>query len=158
MRLYRLDCLRPTRPTAGFSVVEVALITTVILIMAAVSVPLVQGVMRDYRFRNAVSATVAAIQGTRFQAIMRGAPHAIEFDPATSTYQLYRQPVAGGAFVPVGNPLPIQGAVFSARTRLVCQPNGMVAAAVGSLSLELTHGDASKQIIVSRFGNVHVEP
>ena len=147
------------RAAAGFSMIELALVMVVSLILLAFSIPMVQSTIRQYRYRNAVVAATMAIQATRFQAIRNGFPYAIEFSPATNTYQVSNLPPTAAAFANVGGPVPLEGglAVISQQTRLEFNPNGTVQATVGNLSFALSYGSQTKTISVSRVGRVSVQ-
>ncbi len=147
-------------PSSGFSMLELVVTVTLILALASFAVPMVQSVLQDYRYRNAVTSVTMAIQATRFQAIRNGYPFAIEFDPATNTYQVSSQPSGAAAFSNVGPAIPLEGAagvVISQPTRLQFSPNGMVQATVGSLSISMSYGSKTKTINVSRAGRVFIQ-
>ncbi len=138
--------------------IELVVALTVILSFLAFAVPIVQGVVENFRLRTAATSVAMAIQATRFQAIRSGYPFAIEFNPATNSYQVYSRPTGAAGFTAVGRPVPLEGSgVLAQATRLEFRPNGMVDVTAGSLTLTLTHGDNQKSIIVSRAGRVQVQ-
>ncbi len=142
----------------GFSMIELVVALTVVLSFLAFAVPIVQGVMENFRLRTAATSVAMAIQATRFQAIRHGYPFAIEFDPKTNSYRVYSRPTGATGFTPVGGPVPLEGAgVLAETTRLEFRPNGMVDVIAGSLTLTLSHGSNTKSIIVSRAGRVQVQ-
>jgi Tfp pilus assembly protein FimT len=137
---------------------ELVVVLTVVLSFLAFAVPIVQGVVENFRLRNAATSVAMAIQATRFQAIRNGYPFAIEFNPATSSYQVYSRPTGAAGFTAVGRPVPLEGSgVLAETTRLVFRPNGMVDVTAGSLTLRLKQGNNEKSIIVSRAGRVQVQ-
>ncbi|MGH9815390.1 MAG: pilus assembly FimT family protein [Candidatus Acidiferrales bacterium] len=147
------------RTAAGFSLIEIVLVLVISFILLAISIPMVQSSIRQYRYRNAVVAATMAIQATRFQAIRNGFPYAIEFAPATNTYQVSNLPPTAAAFANVGGPVPLESglAVISQQTRLEFSPNGTVQATAGALNFALSYGSQTKTIAVSRVGRVSVQ-
>lgn len=142
----------------GFSMIELVVALTLILSFMAFAVPMVQGVVENFRLRTAATSVAMAIQATRFQAIRHGYPFAIEFDPQNNSYQVYSRPTGAADFTEVGGPVPLEGAgVLAEATRLEFRPNGMVEVIAGSLTLKLSHGSNTKSIIVSRAGRVQVQ-
>jgi prepilin-type N-terminal cleavage/methylation domain-containing protein len=142
----------------GFSMLELVVVMTLVVALAAFTVPVVQSTLQNIRLRNAAISVAMAIQATRFQAIRNGYPFAIEFDPDTNTYQVYRRPTGTAGFAPFGGPVPLaNGGVLRARTRLEFMPSGMVNATVGSLVLTVAHGSDAKSVVVSRAGRVQIQ-
>ncbi|MCL6480949.1 MAG: GspH/FimT family protein [Firmicutes bacterium] len=137
---------------------ELVVVLTVVLSFLAFAVPIVQGVVENFRLRNAATSVAMAIQATRFQAIRNGYPFAIEFNPATNSYQVYSRPNGAAGFTAVGGSVPLEGSgVLTETTRLVFRPNGMVDVNAGSLTLTIKQGKNEKSIIVSRAGRVQVQ-
>ncbi len=148
----------------GFSMVELVIVLAVVMIMAAISMPMLRGTLEGIRFRGAVTTTTSAIQTTRFQAIRDGLRHAILFSGGANnaSYQISRQPVAGGAFVNVGAPVQVGSglATYSANTRMEFLPNGTVTPTVGALNFQISYGTNpanTRTITVSRVGHVQVQ-
>jgi Tfp pilus assembly protein FimT len=150
--------------TGGFSMIELVIVLAVVMIMMAISLPSIRGTMDGLRLRNVVTTTTSAIQTTRFQAIRDGLRYAIAFTPGTNqaSYQISRQPVAGGAFVNVGGPVQVGSGLgtYSANTRMEFLPNGTVTATVGALNFQVSYGTNPanmRTITVSRVGHVQVQ-
>jgi len=137
---------------------EVSLSVAIGLILAAFTVPLVQSAVNSYRFRAAVANATWAIQATRYQAIMKGYPFQITFDPTTLTYQVASQPPGATVFTNVGDPVPLSSSAITLNqtTTLQFKPNGLVQATAGLMSFTLAYGTNTSTINVSSFGNVSV--
>lgn len=142
----------------GFTMLELVVVVTLVVALAAFTVPVVQSTLQNMRLRNAAVSVAMAIQATRFQAIRSGYPFAIEFDPDTNTYQVYQRPTGTAGFAALGGPVPLaSGGILKDRTRLEFLPNGMVDATVGSLVLTVSHGSDTKSVVVSRAGRVQIQ-
>ncbi len=161
-------CLAPPKQSAsrGFTVFELVVVLIIIIVMVAMAVPLAQGVIRSFRLSAATTAIAGAIQSTRYQAIMRGCPYTITFSSSSTLYQVATQPLSGappscaGTFSDVGGPVPWTAASnisLAAPATLQFNPNGIVTATSGSLSLAVSDGVATRTIEVSGVGNVTVK-
>lgn len=130
--------------------------------MAAIAVPEVHNVVRNYRLDAAVSSVTGAIQSTRYQAIMRGYPYAIEFDTTSGSYQVLNKPPGAPDFVTTGGPTPISGldnATMSLAASFQFNPQGTVVPAKGGgSSVQISNGSVTKTITVSAVGQVRVTP
>ncbi len=167
LKLRRPDRQRLARNgKAGTSLLESLTVMTIVLVLATMSVPAWQNVRTSYKTGVATTMIAGAIQGTRYQAIMRGCSYTIAFMQNGSTYQVAAQTLAGtppncsAGFTNVGNPIPwtTGGEVnlTSPSTTLQLNPNGMVSATVGSLTMTVSNGAATRTITVSGVGNVTV--
>ena len=156
----------------GFTLLELVFTVLIILIMAAMAVPLVNNVVGNFRMRGAVSSVTGAIQSTRFQAIFQGCPYQLVMDNVANTYQVQRACPAGGAFTawcPSGQaacPVPLAGSstpiTLNAPLTLTFSPGGKVSSAAfpaGGINLVLTYGNKPPETItVSTYGSIHVTP
>lgn len=149
---------KSARGASGYTMLEVSLTVVLSLVLAAFTVPLVQSSVNSYRFRAAVASATWAIQATRYQAIMKGYPYQITFDPAALTYQVASRPPGATAFTNVGDPVPLSGSAITLnqKTTLQFKPNGLVQVTTGLMSFALTYGTNTSTISVSSFGNVSV--
>jgi len=152
---------------SGMTLIELMLTISVASVLIGITVPLVKNALAAYDLSAAVSAVSGAIQSTRYQAIATGCPYAIEFHPATTTYQVSYEalsgapPVCAAGFSNLGGPIPWSdggGISLNAATTLQFSPNGSVTATVGSMALSLTNGARTETITVSGVGNVSVGP
>ena len=146
---------------AGFSTLEVAVVIAITMIVAAASIPFVQGTLAYYRLSSAVTSATGAIQSTRYQAIMRGYPYQLALDPTTNTYQVSSDPTNSGTFSNVGSAVPfaaLSDATLSAATTLQLKANGTVQATQGALNFNLSNTGTTKTITVSGVGDVSVSP
>jgi Tfp pilus assembly protein FimT len=134
----------------------------IMLIMAAMAVPLLQSAMRDSKLRSSVASVTGAIQYTRYRAIAAGYPYAIVFNKANSTYQIQSDPNLTGTFTNVGGTVPLSGSstvvALGQDTTLQFHPGGVVQATTGATTLTLTYGGKTESITVSRYGNINVTP
>lgn len=155
----------------GFTLIEMVFVIVIVLIMTAMTVPLVNSSMTTYRIHGAASAVSGSIQATRYQAIFNGYPFKIVFNSATLNYQVQSDPnrsgvfanfcVSGAAACPVpltGTGLPI---TLDADTTFTFSPGGTVLSttAVGGVTtMVLTYNGKTENITVSSYGNVKVTP
>jgi len=167
LQLRRPDRRRPARNgKAGTSLLESLMVMTLVLILATISVPAWDNIRTSYKAGVAATMIAGAIQGTRYQAIMRGCTYTIAFTQNGSTYQVAAQTLSGtppscsAGFTNAGNAIPwttggdVQ--LTSPSTTLQLNPNGMVSATTGSLTMILSDGGGTKTITVSGVGNVTV--
>jgi Tfp pilus assembly protein FimT len=158
MDLRREKSIRARREnTHGYTLLELTLVALVAISILAIAIPITNNALEGYRYRSAVQSSVAIIQSTRYQAIMRGNPMALEYSAGSNLVQVYEQPAGAAGFVPLGDPLPVGRLAFSDSGRLVFFPNGRVEAAAGAMALSVEKGDLTSTIEVSRFGNVRVQ-
>jgi prepilin-type N-terminal cleavage/methylation domain-containing protein len=68
----------------GFSSVELLIVITIILILAAVTIPNLARILSIYRVKGAAEGMAAQLNLARQQAIGQGKPIAIFFDPSNS--------------------------------------------------------------------------
>lgn len=147
------------------TLIEIVVVTAIVVTMFAFSLPVIQGALSSYHLSQASIEVAGVIQSTRYQAIMRGCPYTVAFDPSSSNYQVATQPISGtppvcaASFSNVGAALPwsTTGDVsLAASTTLQMNPNGTVIATVGSPVLSLVNGSRTSTITVSGVGNVSV--
>lgn len=157
----------------GFTLLELLFTVIIVMIMAAMAIPLVQNVVGNFRLRGAVSSVTGAIQSTRYQAIFQGCPYQLAIDNVANTYQVQRQCPIGGAFA---NYCPTNGAAncavplagsstpitLNAPLTLTFSPGGKVSSAqfpAGGINLVLTYSNKPPETItVSTYGSIHVTP
>lgn len=157
------------RHVRGFTMVEMVVTVLIILIGAAISLPVINSAMGAYRLRSAVSSVTGLIQSARYQAISSGYAYQVVFSKTASTFQVQSNPTwPTGTFsnycVPAATacPVPLSNSsipvVLGADTTLQFRPNGMVTATTGSTTLTLTYGPKTQNIAVSTYGNIKVTP
>ena len=157
---------------AGFTLLESLFVCVILLLMAAMAIPLVNHAVGYFKLRGALAEVTGAIQSTRYQAIFQGCPHQVVFTAATRSYQVQRQCPTGGAFAnycvsgaascPVqisgGNPL----LTLNADITLTFSPGGKVTSAAfpaGGINMVVTYdGKPPETISVSSYGNINVNP
>lgn len=162
----------------GFTLVELVVTMAIMLIVTAISVPLVQSVSSTFKLRGAVNAVTSSLQSTRYQAIFQGCPYQLVFTAATGSYQLQGQPYSaatGTCAAAVANvcnpgmvacPVPLWGSgtrvTLNADITLLFNPGGKVASPQfpgGGITMILTYGGLPPETItVSNYGNVNVTP
>jgi len=157
---------------AGFTLMEVMLTVAIMLVLTAVSVPMLQTSIGYFRFKGAISSITGGIQSTRYQAITQGIPYQIVFDSAAKTYQIQNQPVGGGAYVNVcvvtgmaSCPVPLSGSNASVTlnmdTTFQFSPGGKVSSpnnATMTMQMKYTGRAETVFIKVSSYGNINVTP
>ena len=157
---------RAGRSSRGFSVLELVTVVAVGLVLAAISVPLVQSVTRNMRLNAATNAVTGIIQSTRYRAIYDGCPYTVTLSKGTDTYQLASQ-VTGGAcaaaFTNVGTAVPFSDTRFVALDQNLTfqfSPGGSVTATTGASTFNLSYVGYStikKQVQVTKYGSITVQ-
>ena len=150
----------------GWTLLELMVVVAIMGVLVKISLPTVQNTILAYRLSAAASSVAAAIQGTRYQAVMVGCPYTIAFNANSTTYQVQTEAISGtppacaGSFSNVGSAIPWAtdgGVSLTPSTTLQFSPNGTVTATTGTLSLALSNGSAgTRTITVSGVGNVKV--
>lgn len=142
----------------GFTLVELLITCAIVVIMAAIGVPLVQNAARYFRTQGTIQCVTGAIRTTRFQAISHGYPYEVIFNSAANTYQVQSDQNNNGTWANVGGAIPIPGVGLgmSQSTTLVFKPNGMVTASAGSTSFNISSEGHTQSITVSLYGNVTI--
>ena len=161
VRSHRFHKEETCEQVEGFSLIEILVAICIAGVVAAFAIPSVSNAVQSYRFNASVEACVGTIQSTRYQAIMRGYPYALSFDPATLTYQISNKPVGASGFVAVGGAVPFANpgdVTLSQATTLQFGPNGTVQATAGTMSFQLSSSLKTKTITISGVGNVSASP
>ncbi len=124
----------------GFTLIELVVVVAITLVLAGITVPAVQGTLRSFWLKSAISSLSGAIQSTRYQAIFHGCQYQIAVNAAAYNYTiLSAAPAANGqaclgAPVQVGNAIPLAGSGVTLNTSVTLQfnPSGSVNAVVGN--------------------------
>jgi len=151
--------------SAGLSLLEMLMCLAIILIMLAIALPTLWGNRRSYHLTEAATAVTGAIQAAHYHAMMTGCSYRLEFDSATTTYQLQTKLLtgtppacaAGWSNVGVAEPWAYSSDVsINQTTWLRFDPNGLVTPVVGANTFQLSNGFTTNTITVSGVGNVKV--
>ena len=81
---------KATRPSAGFSLVEILVVITIIVIISAASIPLGLNFVKQYKITGAAQGIAAEIQRARAQAVKRNSGRGILLNfnyPQAAAYQ-----------------------------------------------------------------------
>jgi Tfp pilus assembly protein FimT len=116
----------------GFTALELVVVVAIEMILAAVTIPVVQNTLRNLAMRSAIAFLTGAISSTRYQAIFSGCKTQAVFTKSSYSYQVQSQaPAINGqaclaAYAPVGQPVPLQGrgTALSADITLTFSPGG----------------------------------
>ena len=73
------DLQRPRRTSAGFTLVELLVVTAIMAIMTAAALPAISRYLRNYKMRNAVQAVGGEISAARNKAIMKNVNWGVVF-------------------------------------------------------------------------------
>jgi prepilin-type N-terminal cleavage/methylation domain-containing protein len=163
-------------PSAGWSLVELMVVTAVVSVLAVGSLPMITNTMHNMHLSAASSALSGAVQAARYQAISTGCP--VTMAVSTGTYQLQAEKVVINSGVPACDTtftpvqycanncvVPYASSEVSLVTPYTIQfnPSGTVALSSSpltpqsiSLQLALSSSTATKTITVSGVGNVKV--
>ncbi|MFZ3214118.1 MAG: GspH/FimT family pseudopilin [Terriglobales bacterium] len=165
--------------------IELLAIVAIIGLVLKISLPLMQNTILAYRLGTASSTVAAAIQQTRYQAIMNGCLYTIAFTVGSTTYQVQSQAISGTPPVcatnangsPIFTNVASPGAVVSwtsgggisllTSTTLEFGPSGIVGLppnpttnpltpCAPSCSFQLSNGNTTNTITISGVGSVKV--
>ena len=145
---------------SGFTMLEVAIIISIVMILLAFGIPSMMSTIDTYNLNAAATSASWAIQTTRYQALMKGYPYQLTFSTATNSYQITSEPPSAGTFSNVGGAVPISShpVVLSAGVQLQFKGNGSVSSVVaGSQTFTITYKGRTKTITVSNYGSVTVQ-
>lgn len=126
--------LKATEPSAGFSLVELMVVVTIIIIVSAASIPLGLNFVKQYKVTGAAQGIAAEVQRARAQAVKRNTGRGILLNfnyPQAAAYQftsLDPNPMTGnwdGGVYPPVNPGNCSSAAPSYGT-VPAPPNNVV--------------------------------
>lgn len=153
---------------AGFSILELLVVLSVVLVMTAAAVPAVWSAMKSYQLDAAADSASGAIQGARYQAIMHGYLYQLDFNSATNQFQLSNEVPPATTFSTVGSAVPISGskvtmgvgtASSGSSGHLIFQfkQNGSVSITSGQSmpgTLTIAYNGTTKHLTVSNYGSI----
>jgi len=144
---------------AGFTMVELVVVLAIGLILTAMAIPTFSGAIASYELNGAVESAGAAIQGTRYQAIMHGYQYEVTLDPTLNTFQVLSEIPPATSFSNVGSAVPLSGVpiTVSAATTFLLKPNGSVSATVGAMNFSISYKGTTKTLTVSNYGSIAVQ-
>ena len=103
MAINKEPMVRLSKNRNGFTLIELIVVLTVIVIMSSVGLPLLLDVIENQKLRGAARDLYSAFQEARFEAVNRNNPVVIAFLPAAFTpeggagsYQVFVDNGAGG--------------------------------------------------------------
>jgi Tfp pilus assembly protein FimT len=73
--------------TAGFTLVELIVIITILVAMTAVTIPAISRWLPNYNLKRASMDLYSSMQLAKSEAIRQNRPYAVLFDPGNGTYQ-----------------------------------------------------------------------
>jgi Tfp pilus assembly protein FimT len=145
---------------AGFTMMEAALIVSIVFILTAFAMPSLFSTIHLFQLNSAADTASWAIATTRYQAIMQGYPFQLTFNATNATYQVASEPPGTNSFSPVGNAIPLSGSpvTLGSGTVLQFKPNGSLSATSGnSETFQINYLGRTKTITVSNYGSVTVQ-
>ncbi|HEX5580282.1 MAG TPA: GspH/FimT family pseudopilin [Gemmatimonadaceae bacterium] len=134
----------------AFTLVEMALVLTLVAIVAGITVPAVARQLDRMAVASATAELAGAFQAARDQAIATGRPMAVRLDETSPAVT-----VEHGADTLVHRDLAAAHGVSLTATRdsMTYLPNALAAGAA-NLSVTVTRGAATRTLTVSRLGRV----
>ena len=149
---------RPRRLSSsfGFTLVELVLVVAVVMITAAFALPMTQSAIANYQLSGAVESATGIIQSTRYQAISNGYSYQVAFNASNNTYQVLSEVPPATSFSAVGSSVPLTGApvVLNGSTTFQFKPDGLITAALGSMTFTISYNGTTRTVTVSRYGSV----
>ena len=142
----------------GFSMVELLIVVTIILVISAFAIPNVVVTLESYRLRTSGSMLVSKLMDARINAIKRNRPAWIVIDLAAATVQAQ---IAGiGDF---GAPGRLEGGVaFAAPTPVqitfdsLGRPTNVPSAPPHTVRLQVIRSGQQSNVVVSPTGRITV--
>ena len=95
---HRADEMTTTGRELGFTVVELVVVLTIIVVLAAVTVPAMSVWLPNYYLRNASMDVFSNMQYAKTEAVRLDSPYAVVFDPGNDRFSLASGPGADGVF------------------------------------------------------------
>jgi Tfp pilus assembly protein FimT len=148
------------RRSAGFTMMEVAIVISIVMVLLAFGIPSMLSTIDTYKLNSAATSASWAIQTTRYQALMKGYPYQLTFSTANNTFQVASEPPGTNTFTNVGVGVPITAApvTISANAQLQFKGNGSVTPVLaGSQTFTITYKGRTKTITVSNYGSVTIQ-
>jgi len=153
---------------AGFSVLELLLIVSVILILSGMAIPAGRTAMKTYQLDAAADSAYGAIQSARYQAIMHGYLYQIDINSNNNQIQVSSEVPPAVTFSSVGSALPISGsqvtvgvatasAGLAGHLILQFKANGSVSVTSGQTmpaNLTIAYNGTTKHLTVSNYGAI----
>ena len=144
---------------AGWTLLEMLFVVALLILMSAMSIPIITSSLAYFRLQSAVAAVSGAVQTTRYQAISKGYPFQVTFTKADSSFQVLSDPTASGSFtVPAGvvkTPFSNGTVALDADKTFTFRPSGNVTVTSGVMPSALTlTGSRTAVLTVSQYGNI----
>lgn len=95
---HQADEMATTGRELGFTVVELVLVLTIIVVLAAVTVPAMTVWLPNYYLRSASMDIFSNMQYAKTEAVRLDSPYAVVFDPGNDRFSLASGPGADGVF------------------------------------------------------------
>ena len=95
---HRADEMATTGRESGFTVVELVVVLTIIVLLAAITVPAATVWLPNYYLRKAAMDIFSNIQYAKTEAVRLDSPYAVVFDPGNDSFSLVSGPGANGIF------------------------------------------------------------
>jgi prepilin-type N-terminal cleavage/methylation domain-containing protein len=98
MTRYRANVVSPAKSQAGFTLVEMLVVSAVIAIMAGMAAPTILGAMRLFALNSTVQTVGAAIRSARYTAVSKNRTMRVRFNcPAVDQFRIVE--VTGNAVI-----------------------------------------------------------
>jgi len=160
--------IRENSATGGFSVLELLLVVSVVLVMTGMAIPAGRSAMKSFQLDGAADSASGAIQGARYQAIMHGYPYQLDFNSTTNQFQLSNEVPPAVSFSTVGGAVPISGSTVTmgvgtassgsaGHLIMLFKANGAVSVTSGQTmpaTLTISYNGTTKHLTVSNYGSI----
>jgi prepilin-type N-terminal cleavage/methylation domain-containing protein len=81
--------IKSMRKNSGFTLIELMIVIVVLVVLAAVSVPIFLSWLPEYRLRSAADDLYAHLQHAKMQAIRNNSNWAVQFVESSNSYTIY---------------------------------------------------------------------